>query len=381
MYGSGTRQLIISSLASSIGESLMTNDLAFLSADGQSADEIRDFDWAGSPLGQPAQWPVPLKTALQMMLASHFPKAIAWGPHYITFFNDAFRPILGAKENCTGKSFREIWAEAWPEIEPIVEKAYQGEATFIEDFPLVINRFGYPEECYFTFCYSPIRLQDGSVGGMIDTVVETTGKVEAEKRAQIFNSELAHRIKNSFSIVNSIANQTFIDADSDQRQKFTERLNALSEAHEILRLQSSSESSLAQLVGNIASALGVFDRMDIQGPEIAIGSKGVASISLLIHELTTNAIKYGALSKDGGRVKINITISKQSGTDTLILHWKEIGGPLITVPSRKGFGTKLIRTGLLGAGDVDLRYEPSGLEAEMTAPLFKLRANTEKTSS
>lgn len=357
----------------------MNKDLAFLNADGQSADEIRRFDWDDSTLGASSQWPQALKTALQMMMASHFPKAIVWGPHYITFFNDAFRPILGAKQNCIGKSFRDIWAEAWPEIQPIVEKAYQGEATFIEDFPLVINRHGYPEECYFTFCYSPIRLESGKVEGMIDTVVETTGKVEAEKRALIFNSELAHRIKNTFSIVNSIANQTFVDADTDQRSKFTERLNALSQAHEILRLHSSAQSSLSHLVNNIASALGVSERMDIDGPEIAIGSKGVASISLLIHELTTNAIKYGALSKDGGQVKIKIEISRQEGTETLTLHWKEIGGPQISEPTRKGFGTKLIRTGLLGTGDVDLRYEPSGLEAEMTAPLFKLRVDTEKS--
>ncbi|WP_079211225.1 PAS domain-containing sensor histidine kinase [Brucella pituitosa] len=357
----------------------MNNDFAFLNAEGQSADDIRSFDWDSSALGAPSQWPASLKTALQMMLASHFPKAIVWGPAYITFYNDAFRPILGAKENCMGKSFRDIWAEAWPEILPIVEKAYQGEATFIEDFPLVINRYGYPEQCYFTFCYSPIRLQSGDVGGMIDTVVETTGKVEAEKRALIFNSELAHRIKNTFSIVNSIANQTFVDADSQQRHKFTERLNALSQAHEILRLHNSTQSSLSHLVGNIASALGVAERMDINGPEIAIGSKGVASISLLIHELTTNAIKYGSLSNDGGRVKVAMNICKLSGTDTLTLSWKEIGGPQIAAPTRKGFGTKLIRTGLLGTGDVTLNYEPSGLQAEMTAPVFKLRVDTEKT--
>lgn len=362
-----------------VKEILMNNDYAFLNADGQSADEIRRFDWDSSPLGAPSQWPAALKTAVQMMLASHFPKAIVWGPHFITVFNDAFRPILGAKENCMGKSFRAIWAEAWPEIQPIVEKAYQGEATFIEDFPLVINRYGYPEECYFTFCYSPIRLESGDVGGMIDTVVETTGKVEAEKRASIFNSELAHRIKNTFSIVNSIANQTFVDADTEQRSKFTERLHALSQAHEILRLQNNSQSSLSQLIGGIASALGVAEKMDIEGPEIAIGSKGVASISLLIHELTTNAIKYGALSKEGGRVQITMEIVKLDSTETLNLYWKESGGPQITAPSRKGFGTKLIRTGLLGTGDVNLRYETTGLEAVMTAPLFKLRADTGKT--
>lgn len=356
----------------------MLNSFAFLHADGQSAEEIQRYDWANSALGTTSEWPAPLKTALQMMLASRFPKAIVWGPRYITFFNDAFRPILGGKENCIGKSFKDIWAEAWAEISPIVDKAYAGEATFIEDFPLTINRNGFLEPCYFTFCYSPIRLEDGQIGGMIDTVVETTGTVEAEQRALVFNGELAHRIKNTFSIVSSIANQTFVDANTDQRHKFAERLNALSHAHEILRLQNTTQSYLSDIFESIGSALGVGDNMDISGPDIHVGSKGVASISLLIHELTTNAIKYGALSKPGGRVVVDLKISNENGIDSLMLHWKEIGGPQAFTSDRRGFGTKLIRTGLLGTGDVDLRFEPSGLEAVMTASLHQLRADIPK---
>ncbi|OYR14839.1 histidine kinase family protein [Brucella thiophenivorans] len=357
---------------------MMLNSFAFLHADGRSAEEIQKYDWASSALGTTSEWPAPLKTALQMMLASRFPKAIVWGPQHITFFNDAFRPILGGKDNCMGKSFKDIWAEAWDEISPIVDKAYLGEATFIEDFPLAINRHGYLEQCYFTFCYSPIRLENGQIGGMIDTVVETTGKVESEQRALIFNAELAHRIKNTFSIVSSIANQTFVDANSDQRHKFSERLNALSYAHEILRLQDTPQSYLSDIIESIGSALGVSDNMDVSGPDIHVGSKGVASISLLLHELTTNAIKYGSLSKQGGRVVVDLRISNENGPSLLTLNWKEIGGPEVSAPNRKGFGTKLIRTGLLGTGDVDLRFERSGLEAVMTAPLHQLRADIGK---
>lgn len=353
----------------------MMDEFAFLGSKGQSAEEIRNFCWKHSALGETSSWPLPLKTALQMMLSSRFPKAIVWGPDYITFFNDAFRPILGSKQNCMGKSFKDIWAEAWNDISSIVEKAYAGEATFIEDFPLSINRDGYPEQCYFTFCYSPIRLENGEIGGMIDTVIETTGKVESEQRALIFNSELAHRIKNTFSILSSIANQTFVDADTEQRHKFSERLNALSHAHEVLRLQNSTRSLLSVMIESISTALGVEDRVHISGPDIHVGSKGVASISLLIHELTTNAIKYGSLSKAGGQVDVSLSTSNEGGTDILTLNWRERGGPEVLPPTRKGFGTKLIKTGLLGTGDVILRFEPTGLDAEMKASLHQLKAD------
>lgn len=347
----------------------------FLHADGFSAAEIRKIDWSENPLGAPDTWPPALRTVVQMMLASHFPKAVVWGPHYITLFNDAFRPILGAKKNCMGRPFNEIWAEAWDEVGPIAEKAYRGEATFIEDFPLLIERYGYPEQCYFTFCYSPIRLEDGSVGGMMDTVIEATAKVQAEKNAAVFNAELAHRIKNTFSVVNAIANQTFHDVDSEKLDSFAKRLSALSNAHDVLRLGRTSQGALAQIIGGIVSALGVEGRVDTEIPDIAVGSKGAASTSLLIHELMTNAIKYGALSNDKGRVHIEASIVSDEDTDKLLLRWKEEGGPEVAKPSRKGFGTKLIRMGLLGAGNVTMDFLPQGFEAQMLAPLYELQSD------
>src|SRR5690606_32773955 len=114
-------------------------------------------------LGPLEGWPSALKIALGMALNSKFPKCILWGPQLITLHNDAFRPILGAKPPALGQPFSEVWSEAWHEIGPIAERAYAGEATFIENFPLEIERHGYPEQCYFTFCYSPIRDENGIV--------------------------------------------------------------------------------------------------------------------------------------------------------------------------------------------------------------------------
>lgn len=349
----------------------MDEKFFFLHADGKSVHELKAVDWSNNPLGEPDQWPVTLKTAIQIMLASQFPKAICWGPDLITVFNDAFRPILGEKKDCMGKPFSHIWAEAWNDIGSIADKAFNGEATFIEDFPLVIDRYGYPEECYFTFCYSPIRNQDGTVGGFIDTVIETTGKVEAEKNSAVFNAELAHRIKNNFSIINAIASQTFSNIDAQTLRVFSERLRALSSAHDVLRLGKYSNGSINQIIEGVLSALAVEERVDVEGPDILIGPKGGASLSLLVHELATNAIKYGSLSNDTGRVAIEIDIANRDGVEKLIFNWVETNGPLVSKPERIGFGSKLIQMGLNG-GDVKIEFLPTGLRGEFSAPLHSL---------
>src|SRR5690606_456202 len=140
-------------------------------------------------------------TALSMMLLSSFPKAIAWGRELIVFHNDAFEPILGEKAPAIGRRFCDVWAEVWPELRPMVEKAFAGEATFIENFKLTLDRHGYPEEAYFTFCYSPIRAENGEVGGMMDTVIETTGTVRAQQQLAVTNAELSHRMRNVVTMV------------------------------------------------------------------------------------------------------------------------------------------------------------------------------------
>src|SRR5688572_15265234 len=149
---------------------------------GRMAEEIRRFDWSNSPLGPIEQWPDTLKTVVEITLASHFPKAIVWGPALTTLYNDAFMTILGNKPAALGRPLNHIWEEAWDELCPMVDAAFHGRATFIEDFALLIQRGGAPERAYFTFCYSPIRDQQGKVLGMLDTVTETTASVLATKR-------------------------------------------------------------------------------------------------------------------------------------------------------------------------------------------------------
>ncbi|MBP1124850.1 MULTISPECIES: ATP-binding protein [Pseudomonas] len=152
------------------------------------AERVRQHDWASTPLGPPDQWPDVLKTTVALCFASSFPQAIIWGPRLITLYNDAFAPILGNKPEALGRPFNEIWHEVWDDISPIVADAFEGHATYIENFPLVIEREAMPEQAYFTFCYSPIRDPQGRVVGMLDTVTETTPTVFLARRLTVLEA-------------------------------------------------------------------------------------------------------------------------------------------------------------------------------------------------
>jgi len=160
----------------------------WLQSYGEMAERVRRHDWNATPLGQPKEWPDVLKTTVALSLASHFPQAIVWGPELTTLYNDAFLPILGNKPEALGRPFNEVWQEAWSDIGPIVQEAFNGQATYIENFPLVIERGGGPEQAYFTFCYSPIRDQFGKVVGMLDTVTETTSTVFMTQRLAVLDA-------------------------------------------------------------------------------------------------------------------------------------------------------------------------------------------------
>jgi len=152
------------------------------------AERIRTHDWGGTSLGPLDGWPQVLKTTVALCLASRFPQAVLWGPTLITLHNDAFTEILGEKPSALGLPFSEVWHEAWNDIEGMALQALAGEAVYIQDFPLLIDRRNGPELAYFTFCYSPIRDLDGTVVGMLDTVTETTASVVANRRLKFLDN-------------------------------------------------------------------------------------------------------------------------------------------------------------------------------------------------
>jgi PAS domain S-box-containing protein len=162
-------------------------ELGFLSGGGEMGERIRAFDWAGTPLGPVESWSPALRTTLRIVLANRFPHILWWGPHYIQFYNDAYRPIPGAKHphRVLGQPASECWAEIWHVIGPLIDTPFRGgPATWNDDIELEVYRNGFFEESHFTIAYSPVPddTVPSGIGGVLATVHEITEKVIGERR-------------------------------------------------------------------------------------------------------------------------------------------------------------------------------------------------------
>ncbi|MDP3339597.1 sensor histidine kinase [Frigidibacter sp.] len=347
---------------------------ALFAGGGPAAEELRGVDWTAHPLGPPDLWPPALKVAVQMMLASEFPKSLFWGPKMISLHNSAFRIILGDKPPAQGQPMRAVWAEVYDEVEPLARRALQGEAVFVTDMPLTINRHGTPEQAFFTFCYSPIRDETGAVAGFIDTVIETTPRVIAERELAIRNAELTHRIKNTFSIISVIARQTLRGAPDMETawQVLSQRLGALAETHSVL----SAEHHVAAPMDEVVTAAlrphrTGEGRFHLTGGPIRLREQQALALSLALNELATNAVKYGALSAEGGRVDLAWAEEEGPAGPQVRFTWVERGGPPVAPPTRRSFGSRLIEQIVPQdfGGSAQLDYAPDGFSYTLVGKL------------
>ena len=159
-------------------------------ANGEMAERIRDFDWSATPLGPADRWSPALRTTVRIMLANRFPHILWWGPSYIQFYNDAYRPIPGTRhpDRVLGRPASESWADIWHVIGPLIDRPFHGgPATWDDDILLELDRHGFQEECHFTIAYSPVpdETEASGIGGVLATVHEITEKIVAERRVNV----------------------------------------------------------------------------------------------------------------------------------------------------------------------------------------------------
>jgi PAS domain S-box-containing protein len=146
---------------------------------------IRIMDWSNTPLGPLQDWPQSLRTSVSLCLSSTFPILVAWGPDDIQIYNDAYRPICGGLHpRSMGAPFKEIWASALPVVGDAFERAHKGEGAYIRDQRMFLDRYGYLEEAFMTFSFSPIRDESGEVGGIFHPITEATSAVLNARRTQ-----------------------------------------------------------------------------------------------------------------------------------------------------------------------------------------------------
>jgi PAS domain S-box-containing protein len=218
------------------------------------------------------------------------------------------------------------------------------------------------------------RAPDGTPLHFISIVSDIQARKAAEERATLLMGEMAHRSKNLMTVLESIVHFSSRHAGNleDFAQTLIDRIHSLAASHDLL-----SESALAptglralaerQLSAFVAAGDG---RAELSGPAVPLNSRAAQTIGLALHELGTNACKYGALSRPAGRISINWRVED----DQLELSWTERGGPPVLPPTRSGFGRRvierLVKTSL--AADVELRFDPAGLSWRVTTPLAEL---------
>lgn len=226
------------------------------------------------------------------------------------------------------------------------------------------------------FTASPIRDDAAQIIGTIIEVRDITEEKAAAERQRLLTNELNHRVKNTLATVQSIAAQTFRNvADQQARSVFEARVAALSSAHNVLTDANWESAGLTEVVARALAPHAADEndatRFRIAGPDTRLHPKVALTLAMALHELMTNAAKYGALSVPGGRVSVTWTLSRDEGRDRLALTWAETGGPEVVPPTRKGFGSRLIerQLPLEFDGSAAIDFAPGGVVCRLDIPL------------
>lgn len=217
---------------------------------------------------------------------------------------------------------------------------------------------------------SPVRDAQGAIIGASKIARDITERRQAERLQRTLMHELNHRVKNTLATVQAIARQSFRSSslDSRERETFEARLQAMSRAHDLLTQESWDGTDMAAVVAQVLAPY-QGERFEIGGSELRLTPRVALALTLALHELTTNAAKYGALSAPSGRVAITWSLSP-ADPPCLALRWQESGGPRVSPPREKGFGSRLIERSLaleLG-GEVHISYEPGGVVCDVKVP-------------
>ncbi|MFC3079836.1 PAS domain S-box protein [Phenylobacterium terrae] len=295
----------------------------------------------------------------------------------ITYYNEAAaefagrRPELGVDLWCvTWKLYRPDGAPL-PHAEcPMALALKSGEE--LRGVEAVAER---PDGARATFTPYPTLLRDadGEVVGAINVLVDISERKRAEEAQKTLIDELNHRVKNTLATVQSIAMQTQRSTPEEFPARFEERLIALSKAHDLLTRRQWSGVGLRELFEQEFApyARGAEAAVRLQGPDVTLPARVGLAFGMVVHELATNAAKYGALSAQGGRVDLAWDVEETDGARGLALEWVESGGPPTSRPTRRGFGRRLIERNITGdlGGRVDLRFEPTGLRCSLRIPL------------
>jgi PAS domain S-box-containing protein len=305
--------------------------------------------------------------------------AITSGPgHVVTLANQAYRRLVGDRD-LLGRPI----AQALPELAQqgfikALDRAYATAEPFIgQGVRMELHRAAGrgAEERLLDFIFQPIMAAAGKTDGIFIQGQDVTERNRSEQHLRLVVNELNHRVKNTLAMMQAIASQTFRNIDDlpEAQAKFAARIMTLAKANDLLTREGWEGASLRDVINLAAQAHAGPDqtRVSVEGPVVKLTPKTAMSLSMGVHELATNATKYGALSVPAGRIHVRWTLAKSAERDRLRLEWREFGGPTVAAPKRRGFGTRLIDRGLAAEleGSVELLFEPEGVVCRIDALL------------
>ncbi|MET7243515.1 PAS domain S-box protein [Methylobacterium sp. EM32] len=304
--------------------------------------------------------------------------AIADADGVIDYVNPAGRALVGLSEDAaSGARLTDVFPpDDLPFAQGTILPAIRAGGSWSGEFRLCNLATGAVTPVRYSLF--PLRGPGGAFEGFAAVSHDISARKAAEAQQEILNRELSHRLKNTLAMVQAIAVQTLRNATDPAaaREALVARLVALGKAHDILL---TGEGESASLRAVLASALAIHDdgrpgRFRLSGPPVPCGAPAALSLALMTHELATNAVKYGALRTPEGYVTLDWTVDS-TNAPVLALRWQEHGGPPVTPPTAKGFGSRLIERGLAGTvdGEVATHYPPEGVVCTLTAPLAELR--------
>lgn len=223
----------------------------------------------------------------------------------------------------------------------------------------------------------PVRDAAGRIIRWYGSCTDINRIKAGEEQRQLMLGEMNHRVKNSMAMVHAIVSQTLRQAESleDARRSIQSRIGMMAQAHDRLVQATWTDASISEVIEAALTPHRMEEgRFILEGPNLPIGSKQALALTMALHELATNAAKYGALSNDSGLVRVQWSDEDGSHQREFQLRWVETAGPAVMPPTRRGFGSRMIEQALAGYfnGSAELVYEPSGLLFELRAPLAGL---------
>ncbi|MDR7192390.1 sensor histidine kinase [Luteimonas terrae] len=295
--------------------------------------------------------------------------------HRFVYANDALLAMWGMTwEEAAGKTCLEVGYEPWHAAmhDEEIERVIATRAPVRGDVPFPHRVKGVR---IYDYIFTPVIGADGEVEAIAGSTRDVTDRRMHEEHLELLVNELNHRVKNTLSTVQSLVRQTLGTADDleDGGSRIESRLLALSRAHDVLTRENWHSADMQDIVAGVIapyeSAPGT--RFKISGPACRLTPQRALALAMALHELASNAVQYGALSRDSGEVHISWDCTHAGEGAAMAFTWRESGGPQVQAPTRRGFGSRLLERGLRNdlGGEVELAWAPDGVVFRATAPL------------